>query len=159
MSAQTREPLRIIRLRPADLVPETIPIQIQREGRSVTLRGHVLGDRTLGSIKAAAHSVFLAWSEAQGKPGGPSYADRITYHTDLLLAVVEGLDYTEADLLAADSDQIGQILYGLGWWQTEPGDESPPPVGEESTTTASSSPGSRRSTASARKSGSRSRSA
>jgi hypothetical protein len=73
---------------------------------------------------------------------------------DMLLAVVDGLEYAEAEFFCGNEKGLGLLKY-LGWWtdDAEATDENPPDetAGSEPTT-ADSSPNSRaRTTASARR--------
>lgn len=147
MSASGRGPLRL-----GDLVPETRPVLLERRGVTVTLRGHVNGRRCAGTIKARVASVSQAYLEATEIGADPPVA-WTAYLCDLILAVIDGIEYAEAEVLAGRDDDALTLLEALGWWHAEP-EASPGPeaAGEEPILiTASFSPSSAQPTSSHRR--------
>jgi hypothetical protein len=116
MSASNgRGPLRL-----GDLVPETRPVLIERRGVTVTLRAYVNGRRCPGRIKArvaSASQAYLAATEDGVSDPAPAW---MAYLCDVLLEVVEGIEYTEAEVLAGRDDEAVPLLEALGWWTPAP---------------------------------------
>jgi hypothetical protein len=137
MSANGRGPLRL-----GDLVPETRPVLVERRGTTVTLRAYVNGRRCPGRVKAqvaqASQSYLDALRDARAEPE----AAWLSYLCDVLLAVVQDIEYMEADVLSGRDDEATALLEALGWWtQDAEATSDPEAEGEGSTPrTTSSSP-------------------
>lgn len=132
-------------LRLGDLTARTLPIEIERGGQAVTLRGYVDGNRCPVHVKAEVSAARRTWAEATGA-GTADYAyDDTAWHTfqrDVLLAAIRGLEFGEAEVLASDDDLSGTVLVALGWFRRPEADADPEATGEmeQSRTTAPSSP-------------------
>lgn len=129
-------------LRLGDLVPETRPVLVERRGVTVTLRAYVNGRRCPGRVKALVAQASGAYLAAVDAGTAEADAAWLTYLCDVLLAVVEEIEYTEADVLAGRDDEAVALLEALGWW-TAPEEEAhadPEAAGEPALTGRACSP-------------------
>jgi hypothetical protein len=139
-------------LRLGDLTARTLPIEIEREGKPVILRGYVEGNRCPVHVKAEVSAARRTWAGATGA-GTDAYAYDDTawrcFLRDVLLAAIRGLEFGEAEVLASDDELSNDVLVALGWFRAPEAVADPEAPGEmeQSPTTAPSSPASRRSTA------------
>jgi hypothetical protein len=139
-----------------DLTPEKQAIAtVLRDGQPVTLWGWVDGRRCPGYVKSAVAAHRRTYRDAVYQPGEPdelgqhvevfthsplAYDD---YKRDVLLAVIEGLEYTEAAVLAGNDDTAMTVLRRLRWVEDEEeATDSPEAEGAPATppTTPDSSP-------------------
>lgn len=150
-------------LRLGDLTPETRPVEVERAGAGVILAAFVDGPRCPGYVKSKVSAARRAFSQAayvdstdeQGQPtrvmADDDDAHWHAYLCDVLMAVIDGLLYPEAETLAGNQAQALDVLRALGWVQSSTGDAAPEAEGEAPTsTTAGSSPASASSTRSRR---------
>lgn len=111
-----------------DLAPEKRPIKAQRDGKPVTLWGYVEGKRCPGFVRTA---LFRAQDglRALDADATPSERDQVLYEhlRDTVLAVIEGLEFEEAEVRAGNPDEVHAILRYLGWEddEAEAADDSP----------------------------------
>lgn len=147
-----------------DLTPDKRAVcTIQRDGHSETLYGWVDGPRCPGYIKsqvAKATNAYHAAVNVQGEPdadGNPTVVvrpDPLAYDAlkrDKLLAVVDGLEYQEAEVISGNEAHVLAILRALNWIPAEHEADDPeaegapatPPTMPDSSPTSPSS-GSRR---------------
>jgi hypothetical protein len=136
-------------LRLGDLTARTRPIEVERNGASVILRGYVDGNRCPVHVKAEVSAARRIWVDATGA-GSDTYAYNDTawrvFLRDALLATIKGLEFGEAEVLASDDELATTVLTTLEWFKT-PGTTADPEATGETTseprsTTPSSSPGS-----------------
>jgi hypothetical protein len=125
-----------------DLSPRTRKIEIVRDGETVYLDGYVEGRRCPASVKvavAAASDPVMELPDDASR--GVKEAAWLEYLRTKLMAVVRGLEWNEADVLAGDPDQATSVLAELGWEQSDEPETADPEVkGEaESSTTDQSS--------------------
>lgn len=123
MAGTARGPIRV-----ADLVPEMIDaVELSRDGETVVLRGYVSGRRCPARVKAEAARAVR--DNPSTGPDGFDFGGHLTQLRELLLAVVEGLEDDEADLLAGDDGPTGAtaILGLLGWWATTDAEDDTDP--------------------------------
>lgn len=99
-------------LRYGDLTSEKRPVMsVERNGEEVVLRGFVDGKRCPASVRSQISAARREWA------ADPTQANWYTFVRAHLLAVVDGLEDGEADVLAGDADEHRPILEKLGWWR------------------------------------------
>lgn len=132
-------------LRLGDLTPETRPVELIRDGEAVVLRGYVAGRRCPGTVKAEVSAARLTF--AQAPPGPERERAWFAFLRDSTLAVVPGLEFSEAEALAGDDEARHRLLVYLEWEEDQAedasaeGDDDDPEVsGEETETTPDFSP-------------------
>jgi hypothetical protein len=138
-----------------DLTPDKRAVcKIQRDGRSEILYGWVDGPRCPGYIKSMIRKVelaYLAVVQTEGPPdedGNPTTVvktDPLAYDAlkrDKLLAVVDGLEYQEAEVISGNEAHTLAILRALAWLPAEDEPDDPEAEGVTATppTTPDSSP-------------------
>ena len=135
----------IVRL--GDLTPELRPvIEVERNGQKHTLRGYVEGKRCPVEIKAAVAQVWERYAEGRqnNAPGIGALTNR-----DMLFAVIDGIELSEASVAGSDDESTLEILVRLGWMSRAEDGAEGEGQGEETTspsTTDTSSPDSTPST-------------
>lgn len=111
-----------------DLAPRTRPVSIERFGEQEILRGMLNGPRCPGKVRVA---LFAASEPLRGLTEDMPQAEleQVAYEClrDSLLAVIDGLDFHEAEVLAGNEKLAHLILHELGW-EREDDDEDSPPV-------------------------------
>lgn len=140
-------------LRLGDLTARTLPIEVERNGASVILRGYVDGNRCPVHVKAEVSAARRVWVDATGAGTTDYVYNDVVWRTflrDMLLATIKGLEFGEAEVLASDDDLSTSVLTTLDWFKapTVTADpEAPGEMTDQSQTTAPSSPDSQPSTA------------
>ena len=148
MPDATGAPLRL-----GDLTARTLPIEVERNGSAVILRGYVNGNRCPVHVKAEFSAARRIWIDATGAgTKGYIYNDTAwrVFLRDGLLATIKGLQFGEAEVLASDDDLSIAVLSTLEWFDAPESATDPEATGEmavPSQTTAPSSPDSQPSTA------------
>ena len=141
-------------LRLGDLTARTLPIEIERNEERVILRGYVDGNRCPVHVKAEVAAARRVWVEQTGAGSDAYVYDETAWRVflrDVLLAVINGLGFLEAEVLASDDDLSNTVLVSLGWFRAPEAVPDPEVTGEtvsreSSPTTEPSSPGSAHST-------------
>lgn len=107
-------------LRLGDLTARTLPIEIERNEQLVVLRGYVEGNRCPVHVKAEVSAARRVWVTTTGAGTDAYVYDETVWRTflrDVLLAAIRGLEFGEAEVLAADDDLSNTVLVALGWFR------------------------------------------
>lgn len=118
-------------LRLGELTPERKPVELIRNGETVVLQGFVDSKRCPATVRAEISSARREWAE------NPTQANWYTFVRSHILAVVPGMEFGEADIVAGDDDESSAMLDRLGWLRKSD-DESPLSEARTSTTDPSS---------------------
>jgi hypothetical protein len=133
----------MLRLSLGDTVPERRPIELEFDNETVVLQGYVGDRRCPLDVRAEVDSARKVWAAATGA-GTDAYVydDEawLKYVRSVLMAIVPGLGWHQAGMLAVEGEKARALLVYLEWWQ-EPAEETPDPEaeGESSPTMATSS--------------------
>lgn len=114
-------------LRLGSLVPERLPVQFEhevlRDGRMVTeevvLQGYVYGPTCPGLVKAECaaaeekRQAAFADAAATNATKEAAWIDFLRLH---ILSLVPGMSFTDADVLAGNTQGAIALLRGLGAW-------------------------------------------
>ena len=138
----------ILKVSLGDTVPERLPIELEFDGETTVFQGYVSSRRCPLDVRAEVDSAWKVWAAATGA-GTDAYVFNAVawsrYCRDALLAIVPGIGYRQAEIIAGDGDLTASILRYLEWWQ-EPAEEAEasadPEADGEGQTSESSSPAS-----------------
>lgn len=128
-------------LRLGDLAPKTQPVEVLRAGEPVTLWAWPSGPHCPGFVKAKVARALATYQAAAAADATDDEAwDE--YLRDVLLSVIDGLLYPEAEVLAGQQALAVDTLRALGWARSKEAKDDPPEAQGEapSSTTAGSSP-------------------
>lgn len=153
MDESTNGHTAVLRLDLLDSLPERKPVDL---GAGRVVQGHVRGRRVLRRVEAEFNAAYESCREdvQEPQPDGTVRTIRKTISeaawqtalTLMVLAVLPGIDFEEADALS--QPEALAILSHLGWVKTQASEpRADPLVTETSPTTATSKPPSPASTA------------
>jgi hypothetical protein len=136
----------ILKLSLGETVPERRPVELEFDGEAVVLQGFVGNRRCPLDVRAEVDAAWKVWAAATGA-GTKAYEFNAVswsrYCRDAMLAIVPGLDYRHAEIIAGDGELVTSLLRYLEWWQEPEEGEADPEVqgeAEEKPTGAKSSP-------------------
>jgi hypothetical protein len=123
-SPGSRQPLQL-----GDLSPDKWPVQIVRDGETVTLWAYVEGPRCPGAVKArvakaaALYRANLAeFNLTQDVDDHEAWHD---YLAETLRSVIEGIAYEESEVLAGNVGHASDTLRALGFMKPRAVDAPP----------------------------------
>ncbi len=126
-----------------DLAIETRKVSIKRDGKKIYLDAYVDVPSCPASVRVQIARAYKRYQDAIFEPGGSRDAALYEHIRDLIMIVVDGIEYGEADVLAGDSERSGKLLEALGWFKkADDGEPEPDPEvkGEDASTGEASSP-------------------
>lgn len=123
---------QMLRLSLGETVPERRPIELEFDGETTVLQGFVGNSRCPLDVQAEVDSARKVWAAATGAlTDNYVYDDAawLRYVRDVLLAIVPGLEFFSAEMLAKEGEKARALLTYLDWWQ-EPVETTPDPEAE-----------------------------
>lgn len=124
-----------LKLTLGETIPERRPIDLEFDGESVVLQGFVGNRRCPLDVRAEVDSAWKVWAAATGAGTDAYIFNSVAwsrYCRDAMLAIVPGLEYRHAEIIAGDGDLVASLLRYLEWWQEpEEGEADPEVQGEE----------------------------
>lgn len=137
-TSSTDDPLDL-----GDLIPETKPVKIRRDGQAVMLEGYVYSTAPVSvyALIAQAHDRYMSVVDDETARGVHRDFALCDYYKSIAKALVTGLTVDEADRLGGDFPRLERMLQALGYppprrEQTEAGEVT----ATELTTDGSSAP-------------------
>lgn len=115
-----------------DLVPERRPVAILRDGERVVLMGYVDSPSCPARVVAGQQGARRRWLRATTVPDGEERDEELAalawadFVRATLMAVVPGLEYDEADVIAGNPDRYESVLRHLEWWKDGTSDDAGP---------------------------------
>jgi hypothetical protein len=116
-----------------DLTPERRPCcSVERDGKEVILEGLVENDRVPGTVRIALAGAYQDMQKRIDE-GDSNTGALIDYTRTVLLTIIPGLEWNEADVIAATFERSDAILKDLGWRSEDTEAGSPEAQGEAPT--------------------------